>query len=239
MKQLIIHHIYKPIKKYLPSWISKPIRNILTGVLTPIWYSYRTGHFLSSLRAISVTKNGTPIPWYTYPCIEFLNARFYENKRILEFGGGQSTLWWSSRANHLVTFESDRNWYLMLKQKIQNNVDLYHIPELYPSICIEEIYKTLNKEYMNTKFDIIIIDGLFRRDLVKVAIELLSEDGAIICDNAEGYGFYDEFKKTSFKRIDFFGNAPGIILPHCTSIFFNRNTFLIDSVYPFPEEYIC
>ncbi|MFM7806835.1 MAG: thrombospondin type 3 repeat-containing protein, partial [Planctomycetota bacterium] len=46
----------------------------------------------------------------------------------------------------------------------------------------------------NRKFDVIVIDGLDRRQLVPVACERLAEGGIVICDNAEGYGFHEALK---------------------------------------------
>ena len=50
--------------------------------------------------------------------------------------------------------------------------------------------------------------------------EYLAPGGAIILDNAEGYGFFDEVSKRDCRRVDFFGFAPGVSLRHCTSIVF-------------------
>lgn len=35
-----------------------------------------------------IGKNGEPLPWYTYPCIEYLDNLDFSKKCILEFGGG-------------------------------------------------------------------------------------------------------------------------------------------------------
>ena len=92
------------MKKLFPSWLSNPVRNVVTAVLTPITTSYRTGHFRSSLKMAAVTRQGDPLPWYTYPAIDFLKDRNYAGKTVLEFGGGQSTLWWAAHAASVVTF---------------------------------------------------------------------------------------------------------------------------------------
>lgn len=90
---------------------------------------------------------------------------------------------------------------------------------------VENILRTLKI----SDFDIVIIDGLFREQMIDIACKVVSPNGAIICDNAEGYGFYDGFKNRRLNRVDFFGHAPGVILPHCTSIFFTNNCFLFNA----------
>lgn len=68
--------------------------------------------------------------------------------------------------------------------------------------------------------------------MIEIACEVVSESGAIVCDNAEGYGFFEGFRDRGFQRVDFFGHAPGVNLPHCTSIFFKPGAFLFDSGFP-------
>ena len=82
------------------------------------------------------------------------------------------------------------------------------------------------------QYDVVIIDGLTRGDLFDIASKYVAPNGIIICDNAEGYGFYEGFKDRGFNRVDFYGNAPGILLPHCTSIFFNATSFVFDPAVP-------
>ena len=54
----------------------------------------------------------------------------------------------------------------------------------------------------------------------------------IICDNAEGYGFYEGFKSRGMDRVDFYGYCPGVILEHSTSIYFMRSSFVFDPTIP-------
>jgi hypothetical protein len=77
------------------------------------------------------------------------------------------------------------------------------------------------------KFDVIIIDGNLRAALVGLSFELLAPNGAIILDNSEGYGFYDEIRKRTCRKIDFFGFAPGVVRRHCTSIVYLNDCFLL------------
>jgi hypothetical protein len=84
-------------------------------------------------------------------------------------------------------------------------------------------------------FDVVVIDGLWRSELVDIALEQVAGTGAIICDNAEGYGFYEAFLKKGMMRVDLFGYAPGIVNPHCTSIYFREGCFLFAPEQPIPE----
>jgi hypothetical protein len=77
-------------------------------------------------------------------------------------------------------------------------------------------------------FDIVVIDGLFRTALASVALDVLGERGAVVCDNAERYETREAFLEAGLSRVDFIGHAPGVILPHVTAIFFRPGCFLFD-----------
>lgn len=231
--ETIIHRAFKPVKKLLPHWMAQPIRSVGTAFITPVLFSLQTGHFRSSLARAAVSRQGDPLPWYTYPCIHFLEQRNLEDKTILEFGGGQSTLWWAKNAKKVVTFESDEHWHVCLKNMVPENVDLHFASEESVESCITSVTLAL-EEKQYSRFDIVIIDGLFRSQLLEIAFGAIAEHGAIICDNAEGYGFYENTKDRGWSRADFFGYAPGVSLPHCTSIFFSQDCFLFDPHHPIP-----
>ena len=180
---------------------------------------------------MSVTRNGKALPWYTYPCIDFLRNISYENKLVLEFGGGQSPFWWAERSEKVITLEGNKDWFDRLKSKMPSNVDLHNISMESPDVCTKEVLDIINT-YDNFKFDIIIIDGLYRFEMIEVAIQARSKSGIIICDNAEGYGFYEGFNNRDLMRVDFFGYAPGVIYPHSTSIYFAPNSFVFSPANP-------
>jgi hypothetical protein len=226
-----VRKAFAPIRKLLPSWLSNPVRNIVTATLTPLAYSYRTGHFRSSLKMAAVSRHGDPLPWYTYPAIDFLCSRSYAGKTVLEFGGGQSTLWWAAHAHSVVTFEADRQWHDRIKSGMPANVDLNLVPRENGKQDALHV-GTMLAEKSSAPFDVVIIDGLTRGDLFDIACQYVAPNGIIICDNAEGYGFYEGFKDRGFSRVDFYGNAPGILLPHCTSIYFAATSFVFDPAVP-------
>jgi hypothetical protein len=229
--QIAIHKVFKPIRKYLPTMVSNTLRSFFTAILTPILFSYKTGHFRSSWTMSAVSRTGKPLPWYTYSCLDFLKYRTYASKTVLEFGGGQSSLWWSRRAQAVVTLEGDNEWYGKIKQKMPSNVALFLVSMQDPAECIKECNDIL-RDY--PAFDIVVIDGLYRFELISIAQAKMASGGAIICDNAEGYGFAEGFRRSGMSRVDFFGNAPGVVLPHCTSVFFKEHCFLLSSEHPIP-----
>ena len=230
---MIVHRIFSPLRKWLPAKVSRRIRSAFTGLLTPFYFSKETGHFRSAILSKAVDKMGEPIPWYTYPAIDLLNRKNFSSCRVMEFGAGQSTLWWSKRCRELLSFEPNASWYSYLRGRVLANVQLYHLP-----YNLEGLEACLGTQ----QFDVIIVDGFDRLKACQVARRCLKPDGAIILDNSDGiWGptgpivetgipnpIMDFFRAEKFSRVDFFGYAPGVFSPYCTSLFFKDQCFLLE-----------
>ena len=182
----------------------------------------------SSIYQLAVDKKGKPLPWYTYPAIDFLKNRFFSSCNVLEFGGGQSTLWWQSRAKYVLSFEENNDWHQKYKNKVQSNCDFLHLALSGPEETIKNIEQIILQNKVK-KFDVIIIDGYYRKEVLHIASQYLEDDGMIICDNAEGYLIFEEFQNSTFLKVDFYGHAPGVYLPHSTSIYFRSNNKFFSS----------
>lgn len=228
-------NIYAAVKKVLPRSLASFLRSFFTALWTPLYFTYANGHFKSSFKNKSVARDGSPLPWYTYPIIDFLGTRSFSDKIILEFGGGQSTNYWAKSALKVITLEDDKDWFDQLKKQIPSNVELFLVSKEIREKCAADVVSILTKLAI-PHFDLVIIDGLCREEMIEIAIRYVASNGGIICDNAEGYGFYDGFIDKGFQRIDFFGHAPGVMIPHCTSLYFKENCFLLDSHVPIPER---
>ena len=148
-----LHRLSALAKRSLPSFIWSPGRRLLTAFLTPVRFGLHSGHFKSSLQAAAVDRQGRPIPWYTYPAIDFLSAKDFANKSVMEFGAGQSTLWWASRAKKVMSAESDQKWLNYVQLKLPANARAFLLPDDLAG---------LKEEIAGETFDFIVIDGLNR-----------------------------------------------------------------------------
>lgn len=225
----------KRILKYvLPKFLTDFLSGTYVAFVTPVLYSIRTGHFKSAYKMMSVDRHGKPIPWYTYPCVDFLKRRNYEDKTVLEFGGGQSTLWWAKRAKHVVVMEGNEGWLKKLEARVGGNVDLHLVNNNSGKECFANINEILDQNYSVNKFDIIIIDGLWRDEISDIASKVMAPDGIIIYDNSDREGeyignCYEKFKNSGLSRIDFFGYLARTTTPLCTSVFFHPRSFIVSS----------
>ena len=218
----------------LPAGLWRPLRALATAIVTPIRFATVTGHWNSSLAVAAQARDGAPLPWYTYPAIDFLSQRDFTDKSVLEFGGGQSTLWWAKRAVRVTTIEEDGNWYSNLRRTIPSNVDLHHV-EVDPATRSVETIRNLLRGEAAIRFDVIIVDGHLRREIAAMAFDYLAPGGALLLDNSEGYGFHDEIKTRHCRRVDFFGFAPGVSQRHCTSLVYVDDCFMLDPKIPIAE----
>lgn len=146
-------------------------------------------------------------------------------------GGGQSSLYWSKRVSHLITIESNAQWFKTLQDQQAPNQDLYlkttlngHPQEDYSQFALS----------LNQKFDLIIIDGddvngqNTRFLCAKIAAKILNKDaqeGAmIILDNADWHKGCAKFlRDEGLIEIDFHGFGPINCCTWTTSIFITRN----------------
>ena len=229
-----IQRAFAPLKRHTPRWFWSPLRRVVTAFLAPALFSWRAGHFRSSLRAASVDREGKPLPWYTYPCIDFLRVRDFSRQRVLEFGAGQSTLWWAPRVAALLAIEEDPSWAEKLRPRLPPQAEVHLASMASAEACVADVHRILEGRGL---FDVIVIDGLYRSELVPLAIRTLAEGGIIVCDNSEGYGFREAFLPHGMSRVDFYGMVPGVILDHCTSIYFRSGAPAFDPAHPIVSKY--
>ena len=232
-RMLTLDAISSAARKALPRPAFRALRIVGSVVLAPLRFSILQGHALSALRQKAVDRHGAPLPWYSYPAIAFLRNRRFEGRKVLEFGAGNSTLWWRARASHVVSLDADAAWLRYVKENEHasgsGEVHLVH-KDLHdiPSSAVAR------------KFDVIVIDGLTRQHAAVLAPDMLEPEGAIILDNSDlewgnapgEYFIIELMNRLGFFRVDFFGFGPGNVREQCTSVFFRDGCFLFRSADP-------
>lgn len=195
------------------------IRPFFTAARSFYILEYLYGHFKSSLKWSALDKDNKPIPWYTYPAIDFLNKYDFCDARVFEYGSGNSTLYWAKKCKQIISIEDDLKWFNSIKNKIRTykNARLMFPKEDYPG--------SINK--VPGKFDIIIIDGSQRPECAKYVLGKLKVGGIVILDNSNWYPKMSKyFIENNLIPVDFFGFAPIIPYISCTSLFIRRNAKL-------------
>ncbi len=216
------------LKILLPSGAYLFLRRLAAALLTPLIFSIKKGHFKSALAGVSLTPEGEPIPWLSYPAIEFLQKINLKGIKVLEFGAGQSTLWFSNRGAQVTSLEINKDWYeRILKLHPDGNFNL-----------VDPGFTNLPKAVTDAKYEIIVIDGGDRLKACEIALELLVEKGILIHDNSDHEKFTGHLEipellfQKGFRRVDFYGFAPVVIREQCTSIYWKDDEFFLSSKPP-------
>ena len=173
----------------------------------------RRAQWRSMVTGRPLAFDGAPIPWITYPALDYLCRQDFSETDVLEYGGGESSLWWAARARKVITVEASVEWAKSLRERAPANllvigpVDLEGFAEA-PFI---EGFK---------KFDVIIIDGWRRLECAETSLESLSEGGILILDNSDWHVLECEWLRSQgLTQIDFHGFGPVNDYTWCTSVF--------------------
>ena len=166
-------------------------------------------------------KKGQPIPWYTYPSIEYLNQFDFSEKCIFEYGCGNSSFFWANRAKKIVSVERNEKWYNTVSCKQKENLKI---------ILQKETNNFINEIDKFDVFDVIIIDDICRDKCAEKAISKISKNGIIIIDNSDRAAEFEEYSNATqllrnfgLIQVDFYGFGPLNDYTWCTSIFFTKN----------------
>jgi hypothetical protein len=198
----------------------------LINVLVSFYHSgylLETGWINSYLKRVPVDNSGNSLPWFTLSFISFLEPRLNKNIKIFEYGAGNSTLYFSTKVKNLVSIESDSEWLKELKPKLPPNCKIEEVTSKDAELYSKRIFD------FNENFHIIIVDAIFRNESLINCIPALTDNGVIILDDSERREYepaISELIKTGFKKIDFWGMAPGVTFNKCTSVFYKNNNCL-------------
>lgn len=185
------------------------------------------GHPRSVVSKISVALDGSPLPWYTYPAIEYLKSLDLDGMSVFEYGSGYSTLIFEGKGCFVTSVEHDELWFRQISRISKSK-------NLHLETNINRYVKSISNS-LKPRFDIIAIDGIDRERCCRHAIQYLSESGFIILDNSDwSFGAMNFLSKQDLIRIDFSGFGPINNYTWTTSIFAQRSVKLAFLGYPNP-----
>lgn len=198
---------------------------VLAALLSQRDFGYlkEIGWFESFKTLKSIDGNGNPIPWFSYPFIDFLTPRLTKDLVLFEFGSGSSTSFFAERVKQVISIEHNKEWFEIVNKTKPNNVKLI----LTDSDSVDDYLNYFNN--LKGKVDIVIVDGLHRNECLLNAFEKLSENGVIILDDSERpeYKHGIEFVTgKGFRSLDFVGISPGYLYRKSTSLLYKDNNCL-------------
>ncbi len=184
-----------------------------------------------------------PKPWMVSRAVEWLEANVLATDRVLEFGGGVSSLWWAERCTYTFTAEASPIWAAKLIEEMRKRPTALAKWGMMFSACewnnnysqpkpfwahprrkitasqaeqLERAYLNANVPFVPT---VIVVDGSVRLQSLTLAERLarkISEIRLIVVDNADTPAISNSLvnKFADFDRIDFDETDPSRIPVH-------------------------
>ena len=130
-----------------------------------------------------------PVPFIVLDAIKFLAPIVKPGTKVMEIGGGNSSLWFLEKGAELTTYEHDVDWAQMVLSRI--NEEPVRFNENNFSLRVMQGTQTI-KDINNMEdgsFDIILIDSMNdftrRNECVRAAIKKIKKGGWLILDNSD------------------------------------------------------
>ena len=131
------------------------------------------------------------MPWYTFPCLDYIKSLDIKDWDVFEWGGGCSTVWYSKNCKSVTTLENDHKWSQEIESYfIEHGINNYSLHTI-------EVPASANQDHPNKEqyltyisklgktYDLIIIDGSYRNDAIEKSLQHIKPKGMIIFDNFE------------------------------------------------------
>jgi len=188
-------------------------------------YKNNYGYLKTLINRLPCDAESQPIPWFTYPALEYLESLDYSEAVIFEWGSGNSSRYFASRCLSIESIESDQSWYNHQLQVIRPNQSITYIElnhERYPHSILTAKFDS---------YDLIIVDGQQRQKCMEQAIHKIKNSGIIILDNSDWYPkLCGSLRDHNFIQIDFHGFGPINKYTWTTSVFTPININVKDSL---------
>jgi hypothetical protein len=162
---------------------------------------------------VAEDASGHPIPWMSYPAIDFIEARLTKSMRLFEYGSGYSTLWFAARVGSVDCVEHNPDWSRAIQSRLPSNA---------------RVSQRMGDDYVSASshsppYDVVVIDGIERVACALASVQNLSPGGVFIWDDADR-GTYEPGMKAlrdrGFRRIDFRGLAAINAAPKTTAVLY-------------------
>lgn len=123
-------------------------------------------------------------PWLSYNAVAVLREKLASKPcRVLEFGSGASTAWFARRAAELHSVENNAEWFTFVEKRLANTVGVTDRVQ-YELRADKEAYTTFRAKSGLT-FDIILVDGPWRRECTQNHFNSVAPNGLLYLDNSD------------------------------------------------------
>ena len=184
------------------------------------------GHEASRRSQRCLDAAGKAIPWFTYPAIEYLRQFDLSDRRVFEWGSGNSSIWFAQRTKAVHSVEHDRAW--------ADRAAAHPLPNLTVEWIAADAYpRAIDRD--DARYDLIVIDAIERLGCAKAAPGHLAAGGLVILDNSDWFpNSAKALREAGLLQVDMHGFGPINDYAWTTSIFFSRDCELkpLDGLQP-------
>ncbi|CAN5577171.1 hypothetical protein BH11BAC2_BH11BAC2_08980 [soil metagenome] len=130
-----------------------------------------------------------PVPFIVLDAIKYLDGLIRPGMKVLELGGGNSSLWFLDKGVNLTTYEHDVQWAQMVLQKVKGNPGKYHQERF--NLRVMQGEETINdlQSLDDHTYDIALIDCMNdftrRNDCIRAAMKKVKPGGWLVLDNSD------------------------------------------------------
>ncbi|HTQ06069.1 MAG TPA: hypothetical protein VMI54_19540 [Polyangiaceae bacterium] len=139
------------------------------------------------------------LPWISWPCIDWLERQALTGRRVFEYGGGGSTLYFLARGCRVSTVENSEPWAARIRDTVGATLGTEALARLTLTLVAMPEHpraadRALANDYVNalgagSEFDVILVDGAdgelgLRMECLTRAREHLSPSGFVLLDDA-------------------------------------------------------
>jgi predicted O-methyltransferase YrrM len=173
--------------------------------------SFWTPRYIRDRLELAYHQNQHPdVPWLCRTAVDLLPGLLRETDRMLEWGSGRSTKWFTARVASLQSIEHDRAWFdRVLTDLGQHGLDPNTVRHL--SAAPEEDphaspYVRVVDELQDGSIDVCLVDGHHRHACALAILPKLASGALVIIDDA--HWFFDRPTTSPHSRVGK-GTLPG------------------------------
>lgn len=159
-------------------------------------------------RLLATRARGTMdlrLPWLPFTLIDDLRSEVHDRARVLEFGGGGSTLWFLEQGAEVVTVEHHPQWADHLRQVIGTP----RWTLLERSLESDAAgYVGAADEFDDEHFDLVLVDGRERVRCAHASLSKVRPGGLLIFDDTDRDRYREGLTRIGWPRHDYVGFAP-------------------------------
>lgn len=178
---------------------------------------FKKGLIFSVRKRSPQLRDGTPIPWVTHSFLDYVSRLNLKNMKMIEFGSGNSTIFFAKRVRDLVSYEHDLTYISLLRNQYNYRGKIIHVDHQYAGVLSD------------FEADIVFIDGLDRNGLLKTLLKFISSNSQnipqiVMIDNPDfiDQNILSELVNSGFMRIDFYGFVSANFNEGISSLFFSK-----------------